>query len=103
MIETLREIRRLLLANGFPGQAEVVERLLHLNDENPTEFVRLLTSADMWGGSGAVWEVGDLGNDERAFRDAIISLAGQMDRADLGSERSRSTASTFRQWNRNGI
>jgi len=103
MIETLRELCRLLLANAFPGQAEIVQRLLQLNDENSDEFVRLLISVDMWGGSGAVWEVGDLGDDTLAFRNAFIMLAAQMERAGLGTEGSRFIASTFRQWNRAGV
>lgn len=40
------------------GQIEFLDLLLfHLNNQNYFEFHKSLLSADMWGGSGAVWEV----------------------------------------------
>ncbi len=103
MLETLKELGRILLKNDWDGQAEIIQCLINLHDTDQKEFVRLLHSIDMWGGSGAVWEVGDLGEDEVAFRYAIIRLAAQMDEAGLGTERNRYIASTFRKWNQAGI
>jgi hypothetical protein len=57
----------------------------------------------MWGGSGAVWEVGPIGTDTAQFRNAIIQLAEAMDRDGIGTEGSRSAASIFTQWNRQGL
>jgi len=43
---------------AYYGQAEVVEKLIELlTQENLEQFSKLLNSIDMWGGSGAVWEV----------------------------------------------
>jgi hypothetical protein len=57
----------------------------------------------MWEGAGAVREVGDLGPDTLAFRNAIIHLAAEMDRQGIGLPRSRNIAEIFRQWNHGGL
>jgi hypothetical protein len=101
MIATLNELVRLLAKHDHHGKARVVQGLVEaLQAGNQTEFVTLLHSVDMWGGSGAVWEVGELGEDKQAFQCAIIQLSADMDQAGLGTERSRFIASTFVEWNR---
>jgi hypothetical protein len=47
------------------------------------------------GRSGAVWEVYPLGEDKVRFENLIIQLADDMERASLGTERSRFSAGTF--------
>ena len=104
MDETLNDLARILTKHDHLGQAEVVQQLLQgLRSGDRSSFPTLLQSVDMWGGSGAVWEVGDLGDDTRAFRQAIIDLAAEMDKCGLGMERSRFVASTFAEWNRLGV
>lgn len=103
MIDTLRELRDILTRQGHPGQARVVDRLIQLHDHDPEEFQRLLQSVDMWGGSGAVWEVGSLFTDARRFGELIIRLAEEMDAAGLGTPRSQDIANTFRSWRGQGL
>ena len=98
MIDILQRIHRLLVKNAAFGQALVVEKLIHFRDANQAEFTRLLQGRDVWGGSGAVWEVGQLGRDSALFWDAVIALADDMERQGLGTERSHFVAETLRGW-----
>ena len=54
-----------LTGHGHFGQSEVTERLVRLAGESDGAFLELLQSVDVWGGAGAVWEVGELGADKR--------------------------------------
>jgi hypothetical protein len=103
MKATLTELHRLLSVHDHPGQAEILDHLIGLHDTNREEFVRVLQSNAMWGGAGAVWEVSPMGADERVFRSIIVILADEMDRTNVGFERSRSIAETFRVWNEQGL
>ena len=56
----------LLYENSNLGQAEWVEDIKSsLLNNNIVDFKKKLISIDMWGGSGAVWEVGFIDADER--------------------------------------
>ena len=69
-------------------------------------FNRLLHSVDMWGGSGAVWEVGPSRMDSSqvlSFRETIIALADWMDLQGTRFDRSRFITGLFRKWNAMGI
>ncbi|HTW95317.1 MAG TPA: hypothetical protein VMD30_11015 [Tepidisphaeraceae bacterium] len=102
----LEQLRRLLINSDNLGQARTVERLIELRSADPAEFNRLLQGVDMWGGSGAVWEVGPtrMNRDEvQSFRAAIIALAEWMESESVGFERSRFIADVFRKWNAAGI
>ena len=102
----LEQLRRLLISSDNPGQARTVERLIELRSTNRAEFDRLLHSVDMWGGSGAVWEVGPsrMNRDEvQSFRAGIIALSEWMESQGAGFERSRFIADVFRKWNAAGI
>ena len=68
-----------------------------------SEFIALIQDINMWGGSGAVWEVAQLGTDTSEFRKAIIKLAAAMDRDGIATDRSRDIASVFDNWNRRGL
>jgi hypothetical protein len=103
MVETLRAVSEILWKQDHPGQAEVVDRLIQLHENDRVEFRRLLQSIDMWGGSGAVWEVAPLGDDDRRFCQLIVRLAEEMEAARLGTDRSRDIAGIFRYWLAQGI
>ena len=78
-------VQQLNKAN-LTGQAEVVMTLvdLLLKQQNDAEFVRLLNSVDMWGGSGAVWEVYIEANDSaREFELEIIKLIDLMEKTNV--------------------
>jgi hypothetical protein len=97
--KTLVRLIELLRNNSHDGQANVVNRLLDaLTQEDKKEFIRILTSVDMWGGSGAVWEVGTFKSDrdEREFWRQLIQLTEDMKEIGIKCGRAYSTADIFR-------
>ncbi|MHB1157141.1 MAG: hypothetical protein ACYC26_09915 [Phycisphaerales bacterium] len=113
MIETLTEIRDLLLKHDFPGQGSVVGRLVKMAEENSDEFAAEVADGAVWGGAGAVWEVGtfkghklpdaEASQDEARFHTAIIRLAEQLDAVGIGTAGSRDIAGILRGWRANGL
>jgi hypothetical protein len=100
---SLTELERLLAKHDYPWQAQYVRTLIELQDTDMQQFVRLLQDGGMWGGSGSVCDVAPLGADERAFRDAMIQTADEMERLGLGCRGSRFIAFVFRDWNAKGV
>ena len=84
-LSILSNIKDWLESSGNKGQVEVIEFLLqYLNQSDIPQFKKLLNSVDMWGGSGAVWEVGI--KDEilmRKFQSEIIKLINLMDKTKI--------------------
>ena len=75
----------ILCEANLPSQAEVVRKLEILSrDKKNMEFVEQLNSIDMWGGSGAVWEV-HIKDDRNAreFETEMIKLINLMERANV--------------------
>jgi hypothetical protein len=98
----LRRLSELLHKHGHGGQATVVDQI-RATVRTPTPDYKRLAGIDMWGGSGAVWEVrltpsGKGNEDERAFLQTIIELAATMNSLEIGRERSRSIARTLQGW-----
>jgi hypothetical protein len=98
MLEALHTLRRLLLNHGHAGQASVVAELIRLHDVDRDLFARRLQDGEVWGGSGSVWEVGDMGSDEIEYREGLILLADRMAVHDLDCKGSRFIAQTLRDW-----
>lgn len=103
----LGRLSKLLHKHGHSGQATVVDQILDTFG-TPTPDYERLAGIDMWGGSGAVWEVrltpsGTCSEDERAFLRTIIQIAATMDRLEIGTERSRWIAKTVQEWVDKGI
>ena len=104
MENELRELARLLQQYGHYGQMEVAEDIAKsLSTPNP-DYKRL-TGVDMWGGSGAVWEVcltlsesSEATADKKSFREIIIRIAYSMERLGIATRRSRDIAETFQMW-----
>jgi hypothetical protein len=103
IVETLRELRDVLVREGYHGQAEMVDRLIQLYDTDLDAFRRRLQSVDLWGGAGAVWEVNPGGPERRRFHELIIRLAEEMQAAGLGTARTQDIADTFRSWLAKGL
>jgi hypothetical protein len=106
----LIQLAGLLHKYGHHGQATVVDEIrASLETLNP-DYKRL-ASIDMWGGSGAVWEVSltssrtspEGGADRESFHKTIIRIAESMDHLKIGTDRSRSIAKIFREWLDKGI
>lgn len=102
----LSRLSELLHKHGHGGQATVVDEILATLGTPAPDYKRL-AGIDMWGGSGAVWEVrltpSGKEEDERALLQTIIQLAATMDSLKIGTERSRSIARTFQGWLDKGI
>ena len=112
--ETLRadlsQLAELLHKYGHDGQAAVVDQIVATLETSTPDYKRL-ASIDMWGGSGAVWEVCLIPSamrvegraDRTNFRKSIIRLAATMDQMKIGTERSRFIAKTFQGWLDKGL
>ena len=106
LLVALGEAEKLLLKYGHQPQARIVSKLTESLQAEKPDYERLL-SPDMWGGAGSVWEIALIPDgtkseedkrDRRAFRQAIINIAAEMDKLGIGNARSRSTAAIFGKW-----
>ena len=89
----LNKLIKLLYQNSNNGQAEYVERIKSALLKNDIEdFKKKLISVDMWGGSGAVWEVGGFKtvSDDREFILEIVKLTELMKNSGLKSSAAQS-------------
>ena len=81
LISVLEKLNKLLEVCNFRTQADVVNCLLIFLEQNKIEaFKKRIRSVDMWGGSGAVWEI--LIQDEKMMEEfdaEIIKLINIMD------------------------
>lgn len=87
-IDTLKNIEEILIKGNHFGQANVVENLMqNLIDENYQTFIKDINSVNMWGGSGAVWEVYfENENQQRNFNFEMVELISLMEKTKvLGS------------------
>ncbi len=77
LITTLTRIVELLRDNGSNGQANAVKKpLQYLYQDDTTKFLESLKTVDIWGGSGAAWEVYfEKRQQEREFQSCFIRLA----------------------------
>jgi hypothetical protein len=107
--EELHHLSELLRKYGHHGQANVVDQILSTL-KTPIPDYKRLAGVEMWGGSGAVWEVcltprtsSEENGDEKSFLQTIIRIAATMDRLKIGTERARSTAKIFQEWLDNRI
>src|SRR5690606_34772381 len=77
----LIKIAQILNKANLTTQNQVVENLVDLvSQQNDEQFIKLLNSSDMWGGSGAVWEVYIEDNDcAREFETEMIKLINLME------------------------
>jgi len=57
-VKILTDLQNVLSKNQHYGQARVTLKLLDLLRSNDIEdFIKYINRVDMWGGSGAVWEI----------------------------------------------
>jgi len=98
----LTRLSELLQKYGHHGQSQVVDEIL-ASLATPHPDLKRLAGIDMWGGSGAVWDVCLIGDDEKLFRQTVVRVASEMDRLKIGTERSRFIAKTFRDWLDKGL
>ncbi|MGH9522510.1 MAG: hypothetical protein ACRD3E_08255 [Terriglobales bacterium] len=104
LAESLAVARDLLNKYDNPGQVDVIDRILSTFHTDVPDY-RTLSGVDMWGGSGAVWEVllcpcdtEEHKKDTERFWNAMIDISREMDRIGVGTPRSRQIAETFQGW-----
>lgn len=110
LAQDLNGIAVLLEKYQHYGQMRTVEEILGALDTCNPDY-RRLCGIEMWGGSGAVWEV-NLGasqksqeekTDRAAFFRLFIRLAETLKQMGLGTDRSNFIAATFQTWLDKGL
>ena len=99
LIETLTRILELLRDNGYSYQANAIRKpLQYLYSDDEKNFVKYLLTSDIWGGSGAAWEVGGLKprEVEREFEKNFIKLAELMKQTGIKSSKAESVSGFFK-------
>lgn len=81
----LASLNHLLSKGGHAAQADVIKKLMELlNGKNYGVFIKSINSVDMWGGSGAVWEVYFENEDNmRAFEKDVVTLIDLMEKVEI--------------------
>ena len=108
--DDLTRLSGMLQKYGHDGQARVVDEIV-ASFSSPDPDLKRLSGIDMWGGSGAVWEVNlapskttpEARMDKNSFCRSIIRVAEDLDRLGIGTERSRFVARVFEEWINKGI
>ncbi|NCD00329.1 MAG: hypothetical protein EOL95_11615 [Bacteroidia bacterium] len=82
---TLTTLMELLKSSGNNAQSDLIYKLIDLlNQNNLSDFVKQINGVDMWGGSGAVWEV--YIEDKKVateFEKEIITLIRLMEKTEI--------------------
>jgi hypothetical protein len=94
LIIVLREMEQILRRNGHPGQADYIAAVATIAEWDPCAVASPLASVAIWGGSGAVWEVGTFVSkeEERTFWSALCRLTEEMRCRGMSSPRAESIA-----------
>lgn len=84
-LSILKTIHQLLQNSGNYAQAEFIKNLIELIYQNNFSlFIKLINGADMWGGSGAVWEVYiENKNEVKSFEKLMLSLIDLMEKTKI--------------------
>jgi len=109
LTSALRSARGVLQKYNCYGQVRVVDDII-ANVEIAAPDYRLLTSVEMWGGAGAVWDANPCNPDSaehemdrKTFWKSIVGVAREMDKIGIGTPRSRQIADIFQRWLNEGI
>jgi hypothetical protein len=105
LVIVLREIQQILRRNGHPGQADCVAAVATIAEWDPCAVASALASVAMWGGSGAVWEVGSFVSkqEERAFWQALCRLTEEMRSRRMSSARAEPVTKILTEWLERGV
>lgn len=98
-INTLDKMIEILDDNSFSSQANWVKQIHGaLTRDDISDFIKKLNSVEMWGGSGAVWEVGGFRSrdEEIEFGKQIISLVELMKNDQIDHGKAKSVSRYFK-------
>jgi len=99
LIFTLTRIAELLKDSSFSEQADAVRRpLQYLYLDDKENFLKYLNTVDIWGGSGAAWEVAPFPSKqiEKEFETCFIRLAELMAQSGIKNGKADSVAKFFK-------
>jgi hypothetical protein len=99
LIETMTQILGLLRDNGFNSQANAIRKpLQYLYNDDKKNFIKYLLKVEIWGGSGAAWEVYGFKSREveREFESCFIKLEELMKANGIKSRKAESVAGFFK-------
>ena len=84
-LDTLKNIEAILRKEELFGQENIVKNLMqNLITEDYQIFIDKINSVDMWGGSGAVWEVYFENQDlQRKFNFEMLELINLMEKTKI--------------------
>ena len=97
--KTFEKMILLLRDNSFSAQADWVQKINEsLNKNDISDFIKNLNSVNMWGGSGAVWEVGEFKtkNEEKEFGKQLIKLVELMNNNGISHGKAKAVAKFFK-------
>lgn len=99
LIQILTRSVEILRDNAYSAQADAMRKplqYLHLDDTK--NFIKQLNTIDIWGGSGAVWEVWFESKEvEREFMKCIVDLVDELNSNGIKIPRERGIAKFFKQ------
>lgn len=99
LISTMTRIIEILRDNAFSAQADAVRKpLQYLYTDDIDNFAKHLLTVDIWGGSGAAWEVAPFPSRqiEKEFESNFIKLVELMRQCGIKNGRADSVASYFK-------
>ena len=99
LIETMTQLLGLLRDNGFTHQANAIRKpLQYLYNSDQKKFVKYLLTVDIWGGSGAAWEVYGFKSREveKEFESCFIKLVELMKQTGIENGKAESVAGFFK-------
>ena len=99
LVATMTTIVEILNANGHVAQAEAVNKPLHyLHQDDIENFLKHFKTVDIWGGSGAAWEVGSFSTKqvEREFESCFIRLSELLKETSIKFKPADQIASIFK-------
>lgn len=98
LVVTMTRIVELLRDSGFTAQADAIRKplqYLYLNDNE--KFLKYLNTVDIWGGSGAAWEVAFTSREiEKEFETCFIKLFELMERTGIKISKANSVTKLFK-------
>jgi hypothetical protein len=96
---TFEKIIVILRDNSHNAQSDWVQKINEsLCDNDIDDFIKKLNSVDMWGGSGAVWEVGSFKSrdEEKEFGKLLIRLVELMKVDGISHGKAKSVSRYFK-------
>jgi len=99
LISTMTRIVEILRDIGFSAQADAVRKpLQYLLIDDKDNFVKHLLTVDIWGGSGAAWEVAPFPSRqvEKDFEKHFVKLVDLMQQCGIKNGKATSVAKFFK-------